>query len=251
MLQPPMAKEAGKDKKHMARKWLGLGNWGDKQEELNGNNKAGGETVEARMPAPEAAPPALRPAKAASPAEVDDSPILPDELMALEDIYRTAGIVNPRKGYNINKVVEMLHNEHMRGLSKEMKRASVLMALDAAGISTGALLDDAKARIEAIDSYEAAQRAHFETEWARRAEENVQIQAEIESLKARYMDRLKRNQDGISREKATFDDWLTLKQQENQNILEAVELCLKQAVPEPATPKAQAVPVADTVNRVV
>jgi hypothetical protein len=53
----------------------------------------------------------------------------------MEDIYRAAGIVGPRRGYSINKVVEMLHSEHIRGLSKEMKRPSVLMTLDAAGVS--------------------------------------------------------------------------------------------------------------------
>src|SRR5271168_3573391 len=108
MLQPPKAKVAGKDEKHMSRKWLGLGNWGDKKEEVNGNNNAAAnEFVEARKPAPELAPPAPRPAKAAPISSEEDSPNLPGELMALEDLYRTAGIVNPRKGYNITKVVDM------------------------------------------------------------------------------------------------------------------------------------------------
>ena len=60
----------------------------------------------------------------------------PGELLSMEDIYRAAGIVGPRRGYSINKVVEMLRSEHIRGLSKEMKRALVLMALDAAGVSS-------------------------------------------------------------------------------------------------------------------
>jgi hypothetical protein len=37
-------------------------------------------------------------------------------------------IAGPGRGYGMNKVVEMLHGEHIRGLSKEMQRASVLMA---------------------------------------------------------------------------------------------------------------------------
>ena len=49
-------------------------------------------------------------------------------------------------GYSINKVVEMLHSEHIRGLSKEMKRAAVLMALDSAGIAISEVLGDAQAR---------------------------------------------------------------------------------------------------------
>jgi hypothetical protein len=56
---------------------------------------------------------------------------LPDqnELLPMEEIYIAAGIVNPRRGYTIKKVVEMLHSEHLGALSKEMRRASVMMAL--------------------------------------------------------------------------------------------------------------------------
>lgn len=159
------------------------------------------------------------------------------ELLPMEDVYRMAGILNPRKGYSINKVVDMLHSEHLRGLSQEMKRASVLMALDAAGITVEEVLEDAKARQDAIDSYEAEQRKQFEAQLARKAEENTQIQAELERVKARYTERLRRNLDGMAREKATFGNWLTTKQQEAQSMTEAVDLYLKPSPPEkPSTP---------------
>jgi hypothetical protein len=62
-----------------------------------------------------------------------------------------------------------------------MKRPSVLVALDAAGICVDevALL-------------------------ARQAEENQQIMAELERIKASYADRLRRNLEGVPREKATW-----------------------------------------------
>jgi len=151
------------------------------------------------------------------------------ELLPMEDIYRAAGIVNPRRGYSVTKVVEMLKSEHLRGLSKEMKRASVLMALDAAGVVIDDVLRDAKVRQEAIDSYEAEQRKQFEALWAQKAEENMQINAELERVKASYAEKVKRNQDGVAREKATFVGWLTIKQQEAQGMNEAVELCTKPA----------------------
>jgi predicted YcjX-like family ATPase len=95
------------------------------------------------------------------------------ELLPMEDIYRAAGIMNPRRGYSINKVVEMVHSEHIRGLSKEMKQAAVLMALDAAGISLDQVQQDAKARHEVLDSYEAGQKKQIEAMWARKAEEVI------------------------------------------------------------------------------
>jgi hypothetical protein len=117
------------------------------------------------------------------------------DLLSMEDIYRVAGIMNPRKRYNINKVIQMLQSEHIRGLSKEMQRAAVLMALDAAAIAIDEVLQDAKAREQAIDSYEAGQRKQIEARWARKAEENIQIQVDLEQVKTRYMERIKRNLD--------------------------------------------------------
>lgn len=110
----------------------------------------------------------------------------------------------------------MLHGEHIRGLSKEMKRASVLMALDAAGVSIDEVPLDAKVRQGSIDICQAEQRRLFEAQWARKTEENLQLQVELETVKARYMERVRRNLDGVAREKATFGNWLAMKQQEAQ-----------------------------------
>lgn len=156
------------------------------------------------------------------------------DLSPMEDIYRAAGIMVPRKGYTINKVVEMLNSEHIRGLSKEMKRVALLMALDAAGVPVGEVLQDAKLRQEALDSHEAQQRKQVEAEWARKEEENIQIQTELESVRAHYMARISRNLDGVAREKETFEGWVTLKRQECQSMAEAAALCLESAASEPA-----------------
>jgi len=227
--QPSAEGKAGEERKHMLRKWFDKGHKEEKQEGLI-------EMLSKKEETPKRVPTISAPAKRFADAD-ESEPEVQLELLSVEDIYRMAGILNPRKGYSINKIVEMLHSDHLRGLSKEMKRASVLMALDAAGISVEEVLQDAKARQDAIDSYEAEQRKQFEEQLARKAEENVQIQAEMERVKARYTERLRRNLDGMAREKATFENWLTLKQQEAQSMTEAVELCLRAPTPEkPSTP---------------
>ncbi|HKN24006.1 MAG TPA: hypothetical protein VJX72_04095 [Candidatus Acidoferrum sp.] len=231
--QPPKEKEAGKERIRMRSKWLGLVQKDDKQDSVNGNgdgrsNERGDLGNRAPVPVPQAE-------HASADAAEESAVSSPIELLPMEDIYRAAGIMNPRKGYSINKVIEMLHSEHIRGSSKEMKRASVLMALDAAGISVDEVLQDARVRQEAIDAYEAGQRKQFEALLAQKAEENIQIQAELERVKARYGERLRRNLDGMAREKGTFGNWLTLKQQESQSMAEAVELCLKTPVNESAS----------------
>lgn len=235
--QPP--KQAGKERKHMRRKWLELP-WRKKQEGLSLSGPGKGEASsdgnsngnsEKENPMPNLTQPTQK-APVRSAREV---PTFQVDLSPMEDIYRAAGIMNPRRGYSINKVVEMLHSEHIRELSKEMKRAAVLMALDTAGIPIDQVQRDAKARQDALDSHEAEQRKQVEAEWARKAEEIIQIQAELESIKAHYTARISRNREGVAREKATFASWLTLKQQECQSMAEAVELCLKSPVSEPAS----------------
>jgi hypothetical protein len=225
--------QKGKERKHMRLKWLELAHRHNKQDGLSergdGNSIVKGEKGNR---APQVAPPAEKTRAVPARESVANFQV---ELLPMEDIYRTAGIMNPRRGYSINKVVEMLHSEHIRGLSKEMKRAAVLMALDAAGIPIDGVLRDAKARQDALEFHEAEQRKQLEAEWARKTEENIQIQAELERIKTHYMARISRKLDGMTREKATFSSWLTMKQQESQSMSEAAELCLKSTVSEPAS----------------
>lgn len=223
----------------MARKWLELAPWQKKREEAStsaaNNGSADGERVKENS---------MHEAfgnQVTGESKSEDAAALQVELLPVEDIYSAAGIIAPQKGYSIHKVVQMLNNEHIRGLSKEMRRAAVVMALEAAGMSIERVQQDAKARQGALEAYEAEQKKQIETEWARKAEENVQIQEELERVKGRYIARVSRNLEGIAREKSTFESWVSLKQQEMQNIEEVVELCMKPEIAEgPVVPLAKA-----------
>ena len=220
----------------MRPKWLGLASWQSKPDALsesrNGNRDTTGNSNdegEKENFMSHATPPIKR--TFADPTG-DDAATFQVDLLPMEDIYRAAGIMSPPKGYGIKKVVDMLNSEYVHALSKDMKRAAVLMALDAAGVPINQLQQDARARQDALDSYEAAQRKQVEAEWARKMEENVQIQAELERVKAHHQARIARNLEAIEREKATFSKWLAIKQQETHSMLEAAELCLKAPAPE-------------------
>jgi len=153
------------------------------------------------------------------------------ELQAFDEIYRAAGIKGPRLGYSIGKVIEMLQNEHIRNLATETKRASLLMALDAAGVQVDEVLQDATLRQRAINSYEAIQRKHLEEYEARKTQENCAIQAEMERVAAEYAARISNNLEEITREKDSFRKWQLKKQNEAQRISEAVALCVTQTGP--------------------
>ncbi len=228
--QPEKQRVVRKEKKTMTRKWQELSPWHNKQEEQDVAAKPPSEATPAAANLV-AVPPRNAAAGRAREPLVD----FQAELLPVEDIYRMAGIMNPRRGYSVRKVVEMLQSKHLLGVSIEMKRAAILMALDAAEVSIGQVQQDAKARQEALDSYEVQQKKQVEAEWVRKAEENVQIEEDLVRVKAHYMARISRNLEGIALEKSTFDSWMARKKQESDAMAEkTVNLCLKQATTEPA-----------------
>ena len=165
------------------------------------------------------------------------------ELLSCEDIYRASGILGSRSKYDMGKIVDMLNSKHIREMSKDVKRASVLMALDAAGTTMDDVLQDATRRQHALNAYETAQQKQFEEFEANKARENSHIKAEMERVTTHYAERIQRNQDQVSKEKDALRNWQTLKEQESQRISEVVGLCGKQpATPDPARDALPALP---------
>jgi hypothetical protein len=161
------------------------------------------------------------------------------EMLSYEDIYHAAGIMNPASGYGIAKVVEMLNSERIRDLSKEVKRASILMALDAAGTRLDDVLADATRRQDALTRYEAGKKKQIEEFESAKAREIKDVEDEMERVRAHYAERIQRNRDLVAQEKEGLRNWQMAMQHEIQRIAEVIELCGKQAAPVPgATPSA-------------
>lgn len=163
------------------------------------------------------------------------------ELLGYEDIYHAAGIMSPGSGYGIHKIVEMLNSERIRDLAKDVKRASVLMALDAAGISSDELLTDATRRQNALTAYEASQVKQVEDFEARKTKENLKIEEEMEKIRVHYAQRIQANLDQVAKEKDALRNWQMAMQHETQRIAEVIELCGRQPA---AAPKGNAMAVA-------
>ena len=155
------------------------------------------------------------------------APATNPDLLSYDDIYRASGILNPPSGYGIQKVVDMLNSDRLRDLSKDIKRVSVLMALDAAGTSVDDLLQDATRRQRALDAYEAGRRQQLEAFESSKTQENAQIEAELERIRAHYAERIQRNREQVQQEKDALRNWQMAMQHESQRIQEVMELCRK------------------------
>ena len=63
-----------------------------------------------------------------------------------EEIYQAAEIPPAPQGYSIMKVAEMLQSEHIRSMPTDVKRSTILVALDAAGVYINDVIQDAVRR---------------------------------------------------------------------------------------------------------
>ena len=142
-----------------------------------------------------------------------------------DEIYRTAPVKPPKVAYGILKVAEMVNSPHLAGMSPAVKRCSLLMALDAAGVQLEDLLQDAMIRQRALNEYEEAQHKKLKEFEAAKAKENEALQAEIDRINGAHTARIQSNLDEVARQEDNFRAWKKRKQQESEVIAEAAALC--------------------------
>jgi hypothetical protein len=141
---------------------------------------------------------------------------------SFDEIYKAAEIPPASKGYSILKVAQMLGSDHIRNLPSDVKKSSILVALDAAGVEVKDVIQDAVRRDRALDGYERVQQRSVEELENRKAKENADIQAQIDKYVTEQRAKIQSNNDTVSREKERFTAWCLKKQQEEKKIAEAV-----------------------------
>jgi ElaB/YqjD/DUF883 family membrane-anchored ribosome-binding protein len=120
------------------------------------------------------------------------------------------------------KVAEMLQSERIRALPAEVKKSSILLALDAAGVKIEEVIEDAIRRDRALDGFERVQQKGVDDLETRKEQENNQIQAELDRLIEEHKARIQANKDEVAKEKERFYSWRLQKQQEEQKIADSV-----------------------------
>jgi hypothetical protein len=148
--------------------------------------------------------------------------------LGFDEVYATAGISAPARGYTILKVAQMLDNRHLADMTPDSKRNSLMMALEAAEIEVGDLLQDAVSRNRALDECEDKRLEEMRAYESIKVEENNKLHAEMERLTSQYMTRIQANSDQVAREQDNFRAWQKRKQQESQRITDAATFCVPQ-----------------------
>jgi hypothetical protein len=141
---------------------------------------------------------------------------------SFDEIYKAAEIPPGPQGYTILKISQMLESEHIRNLPSDVKRSSVLVGLDAAGVDVKEIIQDAIRRDRALDTYERVQHRAAEELEARKNKENSDIQAQIDQYVTGQRAKIQSNNEEVAREKERFTGWRLKKQHEEKKIADAV-----------------------------
>jgi hypothetical protein len=204
----------------MGKKWYNFLVTVDKPAETNAQgvpNHAPGGTGK---PARTAAQTVAEIASAVAPEPKFSAPV--SNPNSFNEIYSAADIHPPAHGYTIIKIADMLQSEHIRNLPSEVKRSSILVALEAAGVKLQEVIEDAVRRDRALDTYERVLQKSVEELETRKSEENRRIEEEMERLLNEYRARIQANNDELAKEKERFFGWRLQKQQEEKKIADAV-----------------------------
>ncbi len=141
---------------------------------------------------------------------------------SFEQIYQAADVRTPPHGFTIFKIADMLKSEHIRTLPVEIKRSSVLLALDAAGVKLQEVIEDAVRRDRALDTFELVQQRALDQLEARKTEENGKLQAEADRVLNELRVQVQANNDEVARERERMQTWRLQKQREEGRIADAV-----------------------------
>jgi hypothetical protein len=158
---------------------------------------------------------------------VPDQPVVPAPEVStpsvdLAVVYQSAKIEQPAHGYTVLKVADMLRSDHLQALPADVKKRSILVALEAAGVSVDDIVRDAVRRDKALDTYERVLEQHVAGVQARVAAENQQIEAEITQRVAELRARITENNTAAAADEAEFAAWRARKRQEEAVIADAV-----------------------------
>ncbi len=140
----------------------------------------------------------------------------------LSEVYESAKILPPAHGYTVLKIASMLESEHIKALPPDVKRKSVLVALDAAGVKVDEIVEDAVRRDRALDTYERVLEKHVEDARAKAAAENTRIENEIARQLADLRNQIDANRQAVEREEREFLAWRARKREEEQAIAQAI-----------------------------
>ena len=141
------------------------------------------------------------------------------------EIYRAAGIGEPRHGFSALKVLEILEAPEFAGLEAKAKAAALsgFLKMNPGGpVAIADVIQDAVRRDQALDKFEAFLRQKLAERVRQLEAESAALQAEIDELERRNRTKMEGNRRALEVERQRLDEWLARKRAEERRLAQAV-----------------------------
>jgi hypothetical protein len=150
------------------------------------------------------------------------------KLLNFDEVYRRSTFKTSSKTseWHILKIADMLNSEHLRGLSPAAKHSALMMALEAGGVAVEDMLQDAVQRQRVLNDCEESHVRRLQEIESIKQRENERLNAEMESVCAKFRARITAGIEEIEREHKTLRDWQERKEREQRRIAEAAAACV-------------------------
>src|SRR5688572_20883011 len=141
------------------------------------------------------------------------------------EIYRAAGIGEPRHGFSALKVLEILEAPEFAPLEAKAKAAALsgFLKMNPGGpVAIADVIQDAVRRDQALDKFEAFLRQKLAERVRQLEAESAALQAEIDELERRNRAKMEGNRRALDVERQRLDEWLARKRAEERRLAQAV-----------------------------
>lgn len=152
---------------------------------------------------------------------------LPAELaVPFDKIIEAAGIKPQANGWNIERLRQLLHTDAFKGKDHDEVQRAVLNVLHTGNVDVQALVKDAMARDQALDSYEAAVRNKMDERIAAHQRKIGEIQSRIAVLQGE----LASEKDKTEVDEAKWREWKKLKRAQEQDLARTISYLIDKQV---------------------
>ncbi len=165
------------------------------------------------------------------PRAVDESALPAGAASGLGDIpdfaaiYKASGVTAPAHGFSAEKVLEILSAPEFEPLDAKAKAAALMgfMKMNPSGpVPLSDVIQDALARDQALDGFEAFLAKKLEQRQAQLDQENAALQREIDEVTRRNKEKMDQNAKALESEKERLASWQARKRIEERRLFDAV-----------------------------
>ena len=165
------------------------------------------------------------------PRAVDESALPAGAASGLGDIpdfaaiYKASGVTAPAHGFSAEKVLEILSAPEFEPLDAKAKAAALMgfMKMNPSGpVPLSDVIQDALARDQALDGFEAFLAKKLEQRQAQLDQESAALQREIDEVTRRNKEKMDQNAKALESEKERLASWQARKRIEERRLFDAV-----------------------------